>query len=234
MFIRTARWPQPTLRAHSPAITASGILNQLVMRYLLALCSLILPGLLPLSAQHEALFDDLSTFGAFGGPILEFSSINGQLTADVGGGGALILDEFFIGGYGMGTDYPEAELLQETDGEIEAFNADIEFRHGGLWFGYVKNIEQKMHLYSSLKVGWGRAELQHDALNTPSDRLFALTPEIGLEFNMTNFFRIGVTGGYRVVSGISRLPTLDNQDFSSPTVAIAFRFGGFGSYWNWD
>jgi len=35
-----------------------------------------------LHAQHEALFDDLSSFGAFGGPVLEFSSVNGQLTAD--------------------------------------------------------------------------------------------------------------------------------------------------------
>ena len=42
-------------------------------------------------AQEETLISDLSFTGAFGGPILEFSQINGQLTADVGGGGALIL-----------------------------------------------------------------------------------------------------------------------------------------------
>ncbi|WP_425420345.1 hypothetical protein [Phaeodactylibacter xiamenensis] len=187
-----------------------------------------------LQAQHEALFDDVSSFGAFGGPILEFSSINGQLVADVGGGGAIILDEFFIGGYGMGTDYPEVSFETEIDGELTEIDADIDFGHGGLWFGYVRDIEQKMHLYSSLKVGWGRADLEHDIADLPSDRLFVLTPEIGIELNMTRFFRIGLTGGYRIVNGVSRLPGLDNQDFSSPTVGITFRFGGFGSYWDWD
>jgi hypothetical protein len=187
-----------------------------------------------LSAQHEALFDDISSFGAFGGPILEFSSINGQLVADVGGGGALILDEFFIGGYGMGTDYPEVIFETEIDGELTEIDADIDFGQGGLWFGYVRDIERKMHLYSSLKVGWGRADLEHDIADLPSDRLFVLTPEIGIELNMTKFFRVGLTGGYRIVNGVSRLPGLDNQDFSSPTVGITFRFGGFGSYWDWD
>ncbi|NRA50240.1 MAG: hypothetical protein HRU12_14000 [Phaeodactylibacter sp.] len=187
-----------------------------------------------LHAQHEALFDDLSSFGAFGGPILEFSSVNGQLTADVGGGGALILDEFFIGGYGMGTDYPEVRFDLDIDGELVTIDADIDFSHGGLWFGYVKDIDKKIHLYSSLKVGWGRAELEADRVDLPSDRLFVLTPEIGIELNMTRFFRIGLTGGYRSVSGISRLPELENKDFSSPTMALTFRFGGFGSDWDWD
>ncbi|MEQ8705975.1 MAG: hypothetical protein RIC19_18745 [Phaeodactylibacter sp.] len=204
------------------------------MKYPIFLFSLMFTASTLLQAQHEALFDDLSSFGAFGGPILEFSSVNGQLTADVGGGGALILDEFFIGGYGMGTDYPEVSFEANVDGEVIPVDADIDFGHGGLWFGYVKDIEQKVHLYSSLKVGWGRAELKHDELDLPSDRLFVLTPEIGIELNMTNFFRIGLTGGYRAVSGISRLPALENKDFSSPTVALTFRFGGFGSYWDWD
>lgn len=204
------------------------------MKYPIVLLSFMLSTTTLLQAQHEALFDDLSSFGAFGGPILEFSSINGQLTADVGGGGALILDEFFIGGYGMGTDYPEMSFETTIDGELTAIDADIDFSHGGLWFGYVKDIEQKIHLYSSLKVGWGQVNLEHDAVDLPSDRLFVLTPEIGVELNMTNFFRVGLTGGYRVVSGISRLPELENKDFSSPTVAITFRFGGFGSSWSWD
>ncbi|MCB0587968.1 MAG: hypothetical protein KDD06_21935, partial [Phaeodactylibacter sp.] len=71
-----------------------------------------------LTAQHETLFDDFTSFGAFGGPIVEISSINGEVGADVGGGGALVLDDFFIGGYGMGTDYPDLTLQQDVDGEL--------------------------------------------------------------------------------------------------------------------
>jgi len=181
-----------------------------------------------LSAQHESLFDDWENLGGFGGPILEFSSINGQLTADVGGGGALVFDEFFLGGYGMGTDYPEIVITREIDGAILDINYDIDFGHGGLWMGYVQQVERKTHLYTDLKIGWGRAELEHEKYQLPSDRLFVLSPSAGIELNMTSYFKIALTGGYRFVRGISRLPDLDNQDFSSPTGSITFRFGWFG------
>ena len=68
-------------------------------------------GAMTLSAQQETLFDDFTSFGAFGGPMVEISSINGEVGADVGGGGALVLDDFFIGGYGMGTDHPDLTFV---------------------------------------------------------------------------------------------------------------------------
>jgi hypothetical protein len=181
-----------------------------------------------LFAQHESLFDDWENLGGFGGPILEFSSINGQLTADVGGGGALIFDEFFLGGYGMGTDYPEIVITREIDGEILDIDYNIDFGHGGLWMGYVQQVERKTHLYTDLKIGWGQAELEHEEFRLPSDRIFVLTPSAGIELNMTSYFKIALTGGYRFVRGVSRLPDLNNQDFSSPTGSITFRFGWFG------
>lgn len=182
-------------------------------------------------AQHETLFDDLNVLGAFGGPILEISSINGEVGADVGGGGALIVNNFFLGGYGMGTDYPET-----TIGNLDY---NIKFRHGGLWLGYTYRDFKVAHLFSSVKIGWGKAQLRRNGDAAFSDRLFALTPELGVELNITSFFKIGLTGGYRWVNGISRLPELENEDFSSPTGIITFRFGGFGGWdndgdWDWD
>jgi len=61
-----------------------------------------------------------------------------------------------------------------------------------------------------------------------------LTPEAGVEVNVTNFFKLGLTGGYRWVNGINQLPGLENNDFSSPVGTITFRFGGFGDDWDWD
>lgn len=184
----------------------------------------------PLQAQHETLFGDFSTFGAFGGPILEFSSINGQMTADVGGGGALILDGFFIGGYGMGTEFPSITLEREIDGQLMDIDYNIRLGQGGLWLGYVHNAPKLIHVFSSLKIGWGKAELKHDEFGLPSDRIFALTPELGVEVNISSFFKLGFTAGYRLVNGINRLPTLGNDDFSSPVGTLTFRFGGFGEY----
>ena len=46
---------------------------------------------LALIAQEETLFNNLDVTGAFGGPIIEIGSINGEIGADVGGGGALVM-----------------------------------------------------------------------------------------------------------------------------------------------
>ena len=173
-------------------------------------------------AQTETLFGKADSFGGFGGPMIEFSNINGTLVGDVGGGGALIINDFFFGGYGLGNDGASVEF--------EDKNYDIDFGHGGLWFGYTMNQHKLVHLYSSFKVGWGSVDLRIDDEKKFNDNLLALTPEIGVEFNVTNWFKLGVTGGFRYVSGIEELPVLTDDDFTGMTGALTFRFGGFGDY----
>lgn len=174
--------------------------------------------------KQETLFGNINHIGGFGGPMIEVSSINGQTVADVGGGGALILDNFFFGGYGLGTDAPNIEIGLE--------NFDIDFGHGGLWFGFVTPNHKLMHFYSSFKLGWGEANLiDKDGDKLFSDNILVLTPEAGIELNLTRWFRLGFTGGYRFVNGVNDLPAgLTNDSFSSPFGALTFRFGGFGYY----
>jgi len=173
---------------------------------------------------QETLFGNIDHIGGFGGPLIEISSINGETVADVGGGGALILDNFFFGGYGMGTDAPNINL----DGQ----NLDIEFGHGGLWFGFVTPPQKLIHVYSSFRLGWGGTNLNDgtgDKLY--SDNVMVMTPELGVEINLTSWFRLGFTGGYRFVDGVNELPGgLNDDSFSSPFGALTFRFGGFGYY----
>lgn len=182
-----------------------------------------------LSAQEETLFDDIEVLGAFGGPLIEIGSINGEVGADVGGGGALVLNNFFLGGYGMGTEYPEYSIAEGPD----AGDYNIKFKHGGLWLGFTQQQFKLLHLYSSVKIGWGRAQLREEKDTRYSDRIFALVPELGIELNVATFFKIGFTGGYRWVNGINDLPGLNNPDFSSPVGIITFRFGGFSNDNDW-
>ncbi len=168
------------------------------------------------------MFSDETSYGGFGGPFIEFSSINGSLVADVGGGGAFSVNDFFFGGYGMGNDASSVEF--------EGQEYDIDFGHGGLWFGYALKSNKLVHVYSSFKVGWGSAKLKVNEDKRFDDNLLSLIPEAGLEVNLTNWFKLGFTAGYRYISGIDDLPVLTNDDFTGMTGALTFRFGGFGDY----
>ena len=178
-----------------------------------------------LHGQQETLFGDVDVIGGFGGPFIEFGSINGQFGADIGGGGAVLLNDFFIGGYGQGTDF--------ADASFDARDWNIKYGHGGLWFGYVREQYRLVHLFSTLKLGWGRVRLS--APDTPQlkDRIFVITPEIGAEVNLTDFFRLSFTAGYRLVNGVSKIETLDNSDFSSVVGILTFRFGGYDNPSDW-
>lgn len=176
-----------------------------------------------LSAQNETLFNNLDVTGAFGSVLIETGTIVGEVGADVGGGGALVMSPIFLGGYGMGTEYPVYEIL---DGEAKGVY-DVKFGHGGIWLGIAPQSQKLIHVYGSAKIGWGKARLRQDKENIYSDRVFVLTPEIGFEVNLTEWLKLGFTGGYRWVNGVTRLPTLDNEDFSSPVGILTFRIGGF-------
>jgi len=176
--------------------------------------------------QSETLFGNATSFGGFGGPMIEFSNINGTVVGDVGGGGALVINDFFVGGYGFGNDAASVDI----DNELY----DIDFGHGGLWFGYTHKQHKLVHLYTSFRVGWGEVELLLDDRKVFDDDFLTLAPEAGVELNITSWFKLGLSGGYRYVSGVEDLPNLANEDFSGMFGALTFRFGGFGDYDNDD
>jgi hypothetical protein len=182
--------------------------------------------------EDEAVFSEINSIGGFGGPFIEVSQINGETVADVGGGGAVILNNFFLGGYGLGNKFADAEI-PDADGNLDRY--EIHYGNGGLWFGYVYPSHKLAHLYASLRLGWGSTTLKprnDNRLPEYKENLFVTTPEIGVELNLTEFMRIAFSGGYRFVDGLDDLPDpLNNDDFSGPMGMITFRFGGFG---DWD
>ena len=53
------------------------------------------------NAQHETIFNNARVVGGFGAPIVEMG-LGNEMTTAVGGGGAIVIDNFFVGGYGVG------------------------------------------------------------------------------------------------------------------------------------
>ncbi|NJO01938.1 MAG: hypothetical protein HC880_09820 [Bacteroidia bacterium] len=162
----------------------------------------------------------------FGGPILEWSQVDGDLGFMVGGGGAVLLNHFFVGGYGVGL---ANDLQRDIDGEAMY----LDFGHGGLWLGYDFNANKLLHLTLSSKIGWGNLALNEDDGfrnddfgNDIEDQVFVFTPELAAELNVTRFFKVSVGGGYRLVSNVD-LHSFKSRDFASPVGTLTLKFGWF-------
>ncbi len=187
--------------------------------------------------KQETLFGRGTSVSGFGGPIVEFSAAKGQFSVSNGGGGGVLLNQsFFLGGYGMNTS-------NRLDINIANANYKLDFGHGGFWLGYINSHNKLVHFASSLRLGWGSVTMRDSrywggSSNTRLSNCFVATPELGFELNITRFFRIAATAGYRIVAGISEINFTDaqgnltekinNSDFSSPIGAITFKFGWFG------
>lgn len=189
-----------------------------------------------LNAQGtQTLFGRARSVGAFGGPLVEYHySSNGDLDVLAGGGGALIINDFWIGGYGVGSapssvfDIPDIQSL--------------EFAHGGLWLGGTYKPHHLIHFFSSVKLGWGAVGIEfNDDDFTYDDDVSVIQPEAGLEVNVFRWFRVAGTASYRFVDGISSNSGLDPDGFNGVGFNLTFRFGFFGgNHWrhhrnrDWD
>ena len=178
---------------------------------------------LGMAQAQEVLITRDARISGMGGPILEIGSINGSVGVSSGGAGALLVDNFFVGAYGLGTaSYGTTTWNNE--------NYDIRLDHGGIWIGYFSDMIKLVHLQASLKGGIGTAYLDSERdrfqFNEERDQIFSLQPEIGASVNVTHFFKITGGVGYRWISGVN-LANLQNRDFSSPTFSLGFMFGWF-------
>ncbi len=181
--------------------------------------------LLTLNAQREqTLFGRAKYVGAFGAPILEIYDYEGETATSFGGGGGIIVGSFFFGGYGVGTTDFAEELIENNN------DFTLDMAHGGLWFGIVPIQHKLIHPYVSFRMGWGAVDINFDVEPELNDAVFVMTPEFGLEVNVTSWFKLAGTAGYRKVNGIRTDSEIKTDAFDGWMAGITFRFGGFGHW----
>lgn len=191
--------------------------------------ALCLSGLSLFGQKQETLFGKSRVVGAFGAPIVEYNFANDDTQVSVGGGGAVIIGNFFLGGYGMGS------TNNTWINDVEPFK--IELGHGGFWVGGTYPSHKLVHFFSSAKIGWGAVNIEfYDDNVRVDDNVFVFEPEAGIEVNIFKWFRIATTAHYRWVDGIN--PTVagvDRNYYNGFGANLTFRLGGFGSNWqSWD
>ncbi|KPK55771.1 MAG: hypothetical protein AMS21_13295 [Gemmatimonas sp. SG8_38_2] len=165
------------------------------------------------AAQEQTLAGDGLESGGFGAPVVKFSDVGGEFAVFAGARGGWIIDHTFVlglGGYGLASNIGD-----------DPFEREVEFGYGGLELEYIKNSDKLVHFTIYALVGGGAVVYLDDVV----DGVFVLEPAVNLIVNVTQWFRLGVGGGYRFVEGANS--DLSNKELSAPVGVLTFKFGSF-------
>lgn len=171
--------------------------------------------------------DGVQFTSGFGGFMIGFAPVQGNIKALSGGGGALLINNsFYLGGYGMSMAEDLVVTSNSTDYEVD-------FDHGGLMMGFVILPSRMTHLGISTRIGWGDIRFyEYNSVGTGfvgrsiNDNVFILNPQAELEINMTSWFKINANAGYQIANGVNNFYYSQN-DFNGATFGLSFLFGWF-------
>lgn len=195
---------------------------------------------------HEFGTEKHMRFKIYGGPIISLLNVEQNFAVDLGAtGGIIVKKKFFIGVYGQKllsrphrTDLAIIGYPTYSDGEIKMMHA------GGI-IGYVNKPGNVLHWGVSGTGGIGRIDLYaKDPVSLLirkiyDDRVFLLIPKVFAELNMTNWFKVNISAGFRVFGKINAyylnqseevIPVFKNSGYSKPEFSISLLFGNFAFY----
>lgn len=176
--------------------------------------------------EYRTLFDgeDLRISG-MGGPFMQFTTVAGEFGHMMGGGGAIILNDFFFGGYGLGLTNAISHYEENDPNDYR-----LSLGHGGFWMGYTLFGNRPVHATFSTLIGWGEfGYMRYDTYYpVVRDNIFTLVPTVEVEFNFTRFFRLGVGVSYNYYAGVDEgLHGYTGKSLSGAAGFLSFKFGWF-------
>jgi len=180
--------------------------------------------------EYKTLVDfDRARLSGQGGPFMQFTAVDGDFAHMMGGGGAILVGDFWFGGYGLGlTNTVYVDRREPEYANDYATGDKLSIGHGGFWMGYSLFGDRAIHATISTLIGWGEIgtsdEYNYDT--GLSDGVFVVCPTLELELNLTQFFRLGVGASYNLYSFVD-LPGYSSSDFSAPGGFLSFKFGWF-------
>ena len=175
--------------------------------------------------EFQTLLDnqDLRISG-MGGPFMQFTTVGGEFGFMMGGGAAVLLNDFFFGGYGLGLTNGIPDYINDRPSD------KLTLGHGGFWIGYNLFGNKPLHITFSSMLGWGEFGITASEDYDPyiTDNVFMMAPTVELEANLTRYFRIGAGVSYNIFTMVDKnLHGYNSGDLSSVAGFLSFKFGWF-------
>lgn len=106
---------------------------------------------------------------------------------------------------------------------------EINFNHKGLWLGYIFMPKQKIHFNINAQAGKGEINIYKDISDIwlNDDLVYVITPSIEVEFNLTNFCRIGIGANYTYTMDLDQIEGYGDNNFSNIGACVNLKFGWF-------
>jgi hypothetical protein len=170
-------------------------------------------------------------FGGFGGLDVAYTRFAGIDASQICGEGAFLVDHALsIGGAGCGI---AARIdAQQYGSVIHAPGDRLEFGYGGLALRYHFFAREMFNVSVGTVIGAGAVSITnrayddgyHDGHAKSIDAVFVMEPRVIAFLNLTRWARVGVFGGYRIVTGSDTL-NLPSSDLGGPTAGGTVQFG---------
>jgi len=208
-------------------VVLRGKTNDIMMKKSIFLGLMLAIGVSAFSQEKEfqTIFDNRDVrISGLGGPFMQFTSVAGEFGHMMGGGGAVLLNNFFLGGYGLGLTNAIPDYVNQNPSDR------LTLGHGGFWLGYSLFGEKPIHITFSSLIGWGEFGVMEDYGTYPfvRDKIFVLSPTVELELNLTRYFRIGAGASYNIYTLVDQsMHGYTNADLSAPGGFLSFKFGWF-------
>jgi hypothetical protein len=175
--------------------------------------------------EFRTIFDNQDVrISGMGGPFMQFTAVAGEFGHMMGGGGAVLLNDFFFGGYGLGLTNAIPDYVNQNPSDR------LTLGHGGFWLGYSLFGEKPIHIALSSLIGWGEFGVMQDYGTYPfvRDKIFVLAPTVEVEVNLTRYFRIGAGASFNLYTMVDQnIHGYSNGDLSAPAGFLSFKFGWF-------
>lgn len=213
------------------------------------ICIIICQSVLSLFAQNKN--DRFHVFGSesklqlngYIGPLLAFSNVEGILSVDAGATAGFVVNrKFFIGLYGQKliSNVPRSDL--ESVGYPTYTGGNVNMSHAGGVLGWIHTTNKAQQWGFSGSAGIGKLELFGTSPTNIyenqiyEDLIIILVPKLFVEMNMTRWFKINMSAGYRVLGKVNSkyinqdgetIPVFKQSDYIKPELSVSLLFGKF-------